>query len=76
MDASGSASWKRAKLRTSAVINLATVFEKADESVLPAMYKYISRDFNASPKQMGALSVCRGLTQALTSPIGGISGES
>ncbi|GMH33108.1 hypothetical protein BSKO_00942 [Bryopsis sp. KO-2023] len=63
------------RTRTSALINLTGVFEKADESILPAMYKYISRDFDATPSQMAALTVCRGLTQALTSPLGGISGH-
>lgn len=66
--------WVAAKKTTTGVINLTSIFEKADESVLPAMFKYISKDFQATPAQMGALSLCRGLTQALTTPLGGISG--
>lgn len=67
-------SWRKAKRRTLAVINLAMIFEKADEAILPSMFKYIARDFHASPRQLGALPLCRGLAQALTSPIGGIAG--
>lgn len=63
------------RLRSSAVINLTGIFEKADEAILPAMYNYISKDYHASPSEMGAITVCRGLTQALTSPIGGILGK-
>lgn len=66
--------WGAAKKRTTIVINLTSIFEKADESILPAMFKYISKDFNATPAQMGGLSLCRGLTQALTTSLGGISG--
>lgn len=67
--------WGAERKKTTAVINLTSIFEKADESILPAMYKYISKDFDATPAQMGALSLCRGLTQALTTSVGGISGE-
>lgn len=62
------------RIKTVPVIFLARLSERADEVILPAMFKYIARDFKASPQQMGALSTCRGVTQALTSPIGGISG--
>ena len=67
-------SLKSIRTSSAAVINLTGIFEKADEAILPAMYKYISKDFHASPSEMGAITVCRGLTQALTSPIGGVLG--
>eukprot|EP00210_Caulerpa_lentillifera_P001751 g1681.t1 len=63
------------RTRSVSVINLTGIFEKADEAILPAMYNYISKDYHASPSEMGAITVCRGLTQALTSPIGGILGN-
>ena len=63
------------RTRSAFVINLTGIFERADESLLPAMCKYISKDFHASPSEMGAITVCRGLTQALTSPVGRVLGE-
>ena len=62
------------RTRSAFVINLTGIFERADESLLPAMCKYISKDFHASPSEMGAITVC-GLTQALTSSVGGVLGE-
>lgn len=66
--------FKDVRLRTTAVIDLTAIFERADEVILPSMINQISRDFNAGPAGMGKLPTARGLVQALTSPVGGVLG--
>ena len=53
-----------ARLRTTLLMNLASVVEKADEQVLPAVYYFIGRSLNATPAQLGTLTLCRALVQA------------
>lgn len=62
------------KWRTTLAINLASIIEKADEQVLPAMYTYVGRTFRSTPEDLGVLTFCRALSQALASPLGGIAG--
>lgn len=52
-----------ARLRTTLLMNLASVVEKADEQVLPAVYYFIGRSLNATPAQLGTLTLCRALVQ-------------
>ncbi len=62
------------KLKTTVLINLAGITERMDEQILPALYNYIGQSFHATPSQLGTLTLCRALVQALSSPIGGLSG--
>lgn len=54
------------------LINLAAVLERADEALLPAVYKEVSEAFQASPSELGTLTFIRTLVQALCSPLAGI----
>lgn len=54
------------------LINLAAVLEKADEALLPAVYKEVSEAFQASPSELGTLTFIRTLVQAVCSPLAGI----
>ena len=40
-----------------------------------AAYRYIGATFNASPSQLGSITLTRALVQALTSPLGGLLGD-
>ncbi len=44
--------------------------------MLPAVYRFIGASWDATPTQLGYLTLCRALVQALSSPLGGIAGES
>lgn len=40
-------------------MNAAMLFERADEVVLPAVYRFVARSFNATPSQVCLLgSLC------------------
>ncbi len=54
------------------LINLAATMERADESLLPAVYKEVSEAFHLSPSQLGVLMFVRILVQALCSPLAGL----
>jgi MFS family permease len=54
------------------LINLAATMERADESLLPAVYKEVSEAFHLSPSQLGVLTFVRILVQALCSPLAGL----
>ncbi|KAL3675576.1 hypothetical protein R1sor_025524 [Riccia sorocarpa] len=54
------------------LINLAAILEKADETLLPAVYKEVGQAFNASPSELGTLTFIRALVQAIASPLAGI----
>lgn len=43
--------------------------------MLPAVYRFIGASWGATPTQLGTLTLCRALVQALSSPLGGIAGE-
>jgi MFS family permease len=64
-----------ARTRTAVLINLATIVERADEQVLPAVYKAIGHSLNASLSQLGALTTCRALVQTVASPVSGCLGD-
>lgn len=54
------------------LINLAAILERADESLLPAVYKEVSEAFKASPSELGSLTFIRTIVQAVCSPLAGI----
>ena len=62
--------------RWTAVALAATfVIEKADEAILPSAYAFIGASLGATPTQLGNITLCRALTQALASPLAGILGD-
>jgi hypothetical protein len=52
------------------------VMERMDEQILPALYLWVGEAFHATPSQLGELTLCRALVQALSSPLGGFLGTS
>ena len=67
--------WHRARAITAVCSNLAIIMERTDEQILPAVYNFIGRTFDATPSQLGALTLSRAFAQAITSPLGGVLGE-
>ncbi|WIA28672.1 hypothetical protein OEZ86_011208 [Tetradesmus obliquus] len=51
------------------------VVEQANEQVLPAVYLFVGRSLNATPVQLGTLTLCRAMVQTLASPLSGILGD-
>lgn len=64
-----------AKTRTTILLNMASIMEKADEQVLPAVYFFIMRSLKCTPSQLGTLTLCRALVQAMSSPVSGVLGD-
>ena len=62
------------KLKTTVLINLASTVERMDEQILPALYAFVALSFQASPSQLGALTLSRALMQAISSPFSGLCG--
>ncbi|KAI5018637.1 hypothetical protein ZWY2020_043525 [Hordeum vulgare] len=62
------AAWTRRR-RTLVLVNLASVFEKADEALyaVPAVYQGVGAAVDVSPTMVGA-PLCRALVQALSFP--------
>lgn len=56
-------------------LNLASIVERVDEQVLPAVYLFLGTSLNASLQDLGTLTLCRALVQALSSPVSGILGD-
>ncbi|EEF37226.1 carbohydrate transporter, putative [Ricinus communis] len=54
------------------LINLAAIMERADENLLPAVYKEVSETFNAGPSDLGYLTFIRNFVQGLSSPLAGV----
>ncbi|CAM8921853.1 unnamed protein product [Rhodiola kirilowii] len=54
------------------VINLAAIMERADENLLPSVYKEVSEAFNAGPSDLGYLTFIRNFVQGLSSPLAGV----
>ncbi|EFN51219.1 hypothetical protein CHLNCDRAFT_141208 [Chlorella variabilis] len=63
------------RLRSVFLINIASILEKCDEQILPAVYNWVGASFNATPKQLGAITLGRAMMQALSSPLGGVAGH-
>ncbi|XP_020696791.1 putative glycerol-3-phosphate transporter 2 isoform X1 [Dendrobium catenatum] len=54
------------------LINMASIMERADENLLPAVYKEVSQAFHAGPTDLGYLTFIRNFVQALSSPLAGV----
>ncbi|KAL5754730.1 hypothetical protein ACOSP7_022950 [Xanthoceras sorbifolium] len=54
------------------IINLAAIMERADENLLPSVYKEVSEAFNAGPSDLGYLTFIRNFVQGLASPLAGV----
>ncbi|TQD69080.1 hypothetical protein C1H46_045387 [Malus baccata] len=54
------------------LINLAAIMERADENLLPSVYKEVSEAFNAGPSDLGYLTFIRNFIQGLASPLAGV----
>lgn len=60
---------------TTTLLNVAGVMERADEQVLPAVFKFVGSAYAATPSQLGGLTFMRAIVQALSSPFSGILGD-
>ncbi|KAF7134608.1 hypothetical protein RHSIM_Rhsim08G0111600 [Rhododendron simsii] len=54
------------------IINMAAIMERADENLLPSVYKEVSEAFSAGPSDLGYLTFTRNFVQGLASPLAGI----
>ncbi|KFK30298.1 hypothetical protein AALP_AA7G243500 [Arabis alpina] len=54
------------------LINLAAIMERADENLLPSVYKEVSEAFNAGPSDLGYLTFVRNFVRGLASPLAGV----
>lgn len=54
------------------LINMAAIMERADENLLPAVYKEVSEAFNAGPSDLGYLTFIRNFVQGMASPLAGV----
>ncbi|KAK6150955.1 hypothetical protein DH2020_015887 [Rehmannia glutinosa] len=54
------------------IINMASIMERADENLLPAVYKEVSEAFAAGPSDLGYLTFIRNFVQGLASPVAGV----
>ncbi|KAJ3707296.1 hypothetical protein LUZ61_011001 [Rhynchospora tenuis] len=60
-------SWE--KRRTLLLVNLASIVDTADESLLPAVYKEVGAALHATPVGLGSLTLARSAVQALCYPL-------
>ncbi|XP_070024165.1 uncharacterized protein [Nicotiana sylvestris] len=51
------------------IINMAAIMERADENLLPAVYKEVSEAFTAGPSDLGYLTFIRNFVQGIASPV-------
>ncbi|CAO2201693.1 unnamed protein product [Urochloa humidicola] len=61
--AAGSRRW------TLLLVNLASIMERADEALLPAVYREVGEALGATPAGLGALTLCRSAVQAACYPL-------
>ena len=54
--------------------NLPSPCRRCDEQILPAVYAWVGASFQATPAQLGYITLGRALMQALSSPLGGVAG--
>ncbi|XP_038975669.1 tetracycline resistance protein, class B-like isoform X2 [Phoenix dactylifera] len=55
--------------RTLVLVNLAGIMERADEALLPAVYKEVGAALHASPTGLGSLTLLRSIVQAACYPL-------
>jgi predicted MFS family arabinose efflux permease len=60
---------RRRRQWTLAVVTVASLLERADEALLPAVYKEVGTALGASPAALGSLTLCRALVQAVCYPL-------
>lgn len=64
--------WKvkmKSETATLVLVNLASIMQRADESLLPGVYKEVGEDLNADPTALGSLTLFRSLVQSLCYPL-------
>ncbi|KAK1651953.1 hypothetical protein QYE76_069758 [Lolium multiflorum] len=54
---------------TVALVTVASLLERADEALLPAVYNEVGDALGASPAALGSLTMCRALVQAVCYPL-------
>ncbi|RLN15480.1 hypothetical protein C2845_PM02G32950 [Panicum miliaceum] len=54
---------------TLALVSVAALLERADEALLPAVYREVGAALGASPTALGSLTMCRALVQTLCYPL-------
>ncbi|XP_057420914.1 uncharacterized protein LOC130714946 isoform X2 [Lotus japonicus] len=54
---------------TLVLVNLASIMQRADESLLPGVYKEVGAALNADPSALGSLTLFRSLVQSLCYPL-------
>lgn len=54
---------------TLVLVNLASIMQRADESLLPGVYKEVGAALNADPTALGSLTLLRSLVQSLCYPL-------
>jgi hypothetical protein len=55
--------------RTLLLVSLASIMERADEALLPAVYREVGTELHATPAGLGALTLCRSIVQAACYPL-------
>ena len=60
---------ERDRRRTLLLVSLASVMERADEALLPAVYREVGAALHATPAGLGALTLCRSIVQAACYPL-------
>ncbi|CAL5088605.1 unnamed protein product [Urochloa decumbens] len=60
---------ERDRRRTLLLVNLASIMERADEALLPAVYREVGAALHATPAGLGALTLCRSVVQAACYPL-------
>ncbi|CAL5074584.1 unnamed protein product [Urochloa decumbens] len=55
--------------RTLMLVNLASIMERADEALLPAVYREVGAALHATPTGLGALTLYRSIVQAACYPV-------
>jgi MFS family permease len=55
--------------RTLLLVNLASFMERADEALLPAVYREVGAALHATPAGLGALTLCRSIVRAACYPL-------
>ncbi|CAN6301729.1 unnamed protein product [Urochloa humidicola] len=60
---------RRRRQWTLALVTAAALLERADEALLPAVYREVGAALGASPTALGSLTLCRALVQALCYPL-------
>ncbi|KAM0837814.1 hypothetical protein ACQ4PT_061393 [Festuca glaucescens] len=60
---------ERDRRRTLLLVSLASIMERADEALLPAVYREIGTALHADPTWLGALTLCRSIVQAACYPL-------